>query len=191
MGKQHFSIIDVLTQMAKDSWGSEFHSLDEAAKDIAGKPDRMAAYGILELINRFNSFTTHMARRVHVGPSSDDGFERPDWVSPMPGVKQGDITFGGSLEEGFQREVVLAVDSDSFAISADLYDEVPDYRPKVRWAVDRFLTLREAVVDAADGDIKHHKKRYEYAMQAKRDAESGGDLSKYLKGMPEDESEDA
>lgn len=128
MAKEHKNYLDIIEGIKRGNWGADFTSDDEAEKTLACDPDRLAAWGILKLVRRFDDV---FSNRTSVD-DDDDNLIVPD--SPLePGdIKQGQKLYQVGYDS-IRTNLVVLVDEFVWIIACDryLYDAEDVSRPSV------------------------------------------------------------
>ena len=181
---QHFSFMGIVSKMAKSNWGREFSSDDAAEAALANDPARLAAYALLEMLNRFNKFAKVMSE----SQSCDSCLkpEKPGNAKPFPSAKVGDFLYSGSIYEGISRSVVVGIDAEGFAVVAGEWTEGGSVCHPYFACNWHYSSIAEALAADAESDIEYHGKRFQIAKECQEAIASGADLSRFENGMDDE-----
>ena len=177
----HVAFIDAVNHIAKGAWGREFDSMEDAEQKLSSDSPRLAAYALVELLNRLNA----VARAV----GGKDKTNRralviPENAKQFPNKAVGDRLYRGDFEDGICEYIIVAKNSDGICLVVLANDFDLDYPPRVdvscSWMHE---TLKEAVEDTAESDTQYHRPRLEFAEAAAKAAEEGGDLTAFANGF--------
>jgi hypothetical protein len=176
--KRHISYLGAVDRLASSNWGRPDSSSELVDAELAKDPQKLAAWATLGLVHKLNTFAAAVVRGHHPQVSSPLK-EKPSPGTPHKSAKVGDTLWVGSLEDGFDRVVVVAKDSDDCILVFRL-DCSLEYGASAWWAAeDYFPTIEEAIAASAQEDIEYHTIRLDRAKRAIAAIKAGDDLSEF------------
>jgi len=116
----------------------------------------------------------------------------PDNAIRLQDAKIGDRLWSGSLEDGIQEYIIIAIAPDGRCLIVEVDDfnwkspHVYDSRPHVAIAMYH-RSLSEAVAASAQSDLEYHAPRAEYARKAMAMVKAKKDLTPLIGGFDFDE----
>lgn len=179
---KHVNYVDLVRLMASQSWGQKCPDTKEASKKLSQEllsNIDVSGAALLEIVRRLNQFFNALGAASRPLDDDDDG-EVPEWAKKFPKAKVGTVLYDcdNGLEHGVGESAVVEVcDYGYVKISRG-------YKPQ--YASDSaFETVAEALEREANSDIKYHKQRLAWAEAALAAVKDGGDLTKFVEGIPE------
>ena len=181
----HMSFTDVVNSIANSTWGREFETPDDAAKEMVGDLPRLTAYALVELLKRLNAVASAVGRE----PTQEDRALRiPVNAKRFPHKNVGDRVFAGDLIDGFWECIVVAKNDEGVCLIVRADDFDLQNPPRVFVACDwMWSTMEEALQNAAEEDREYHEPRLKYAKAALVAVKNGVDLTSYRDGMADDD----
>lgn len=174
--KRHISYLGAVDRLANSNWGRPDSSSELVDAELAKDPQKLAAWATLELVHRLNLFAAAIVRGND--PEMQSPLDRkPSSAIPHKSAKVGDTLWYGSLEDGFDRAVVVAKDSDDCVLVFDM-DCGLTYETRAAWAGSEFFpTIEAAIAASAKEDIEYHTTKLDRAKRAIAAIKAGADLS--------------
>lgn len=180
----HVSYMDTVARMAKENWGREFASKGDATKEMAGKPEQMAAYGILEIIRRIDgAFDAAVDDRVSKKLADERRVHEWGNEKRFPQAKVGDVLYSGDCEDGLQTYRVIGVDDGGRClVIGEGFDLKYATTASLAWD-GLHASPAEAFRHGAESDVSYHTPRLKRAHDILAAIESGDDLTPYMDGI--------
>lgn len=182
--------VKTVRDMARAGWGRAFDDANAAVADLTKGGVDVTAAGVLELVRRLNVVIDALARDTEGFAAQEIDYvalndEPPEYAIVVPGVKSGDVLYGGDLEDGFSPRVVVAVAPGGHCLVVPLdADEYGPWRPSWASSSDH-PTLAAAVAAGARHELEYTAPRLDWARRALAAALAGEDLTQFVDGFKE------
>ena len=181
----HVEFTDAVNGIVRGHWGQGFDTEEDARKALIDKPEELAAYALIELLNRLNAVAKAVGGEIQVNRTE---LSIPNGARQFPDKEVGDFLYSGSLDEDVCEYIVVARNDDGvcLVILADDFDL--NHPQKVCIAYDwLYTTIEELLQSEAESDIVYHGARLEYAKAALAAVKNGEDLTPFLGGFVDSE----
>ncbi len=188
---KHFSFGEIVKDLAKNQWGYQAESLEEAREKFAKQGTSVEGAVLLQLLRGLMAFNKTISQEKPYYEMPDENAECPEYAKAFPGIVVGTLLYSADVvDDGIRISVVVAVCEGDFVrtvtANAERY-----YNTSPGWASDNeFQTVEEAIAQSAKTELEYHEPRAKFckkALQALRDKTS---LDEFLEGFQEDEEGD-
>lgn len=177
----HFSFFKAIRGIANGNWGLSDNSKEDVERHLVENPEKMAAFAIADMLRRL--YAAFEPSRDELRELHYSHLTRSEGARKGDGLKIGDVIFEADMECGVSSRIVVGHDSDGFPVTLYTIESDEDLRARPFYVYGEPCTSQvEALRRAALSDIRYHKPRLEWAQQCIEAIESGGDLTRFIKG---------
>ena len=179
----HIPFSKIINELAGSGWGREFTDMDHGLTELTRDKAELNAYATVELIRRLNAIGDAVGEpRVH--EYYNRSLEVSKSAPTFPEVAVGDFLYGGDLESGIDRYLIVAKDDQGHCMVVRADDFDLDRVPFLYIAnSDHKTTVAEVIKETSEYDIAYCRKRLENAKAAIEAANNGDDLEDFMVGM--------
>jgi hypothetical protein len=177
----HVPFTKVISEISKGKWGNEHASLDDAKKDMIGRPEKMTAYALVELLKRLDAICNSVG-----SPDTDTNDQElsiPDNAKKFPDKQSGDLLFSGDCDDGFCVSIIVAKDENDICMIVSKDEFNLKYPPPTRIACEwMFSTLEDAAKSAVESNIQYYEPRLKFTRKVEKALADGDDLGQLKNG---------
>ena len=185
----HYSFVDIANKLASEDWGNSFGTREEAEKFLTERPDKLAAYASLALLQRLNRLAY---KPTTPRPDPPQDAEKPDNAKAFPNKQVGDVLYFGDIEDGVRKVIIVARDSEGFCRTVlSIRSKTLTYTAwtsEIEWGTTNcYETIEGWLRSEIEYEHKHLVPRVEFANRALEALDSGADITEFVHGHSDEE----